>query len=754
MDRRLLIIATFCLVLELVLFMGGMGLLPYSPFSAKRGTIEQEKLGEIQTARRNVRRRGFDSNIWEDSAPKDFVYENDSLLTLSDSSAKLKLRGDLNLELQENTLVVLEASESDGDKQFRLRFSRGDMRSQSGLGRLQVHSGEWVISATQGSDISMRAVDSQRVEVEVHSGDVHVAHALHGQVRELSKDQRVTLFPEEAGEVVTPSRILTWSDSRPQKIYAHEFPVNAKFKWLGSAETLEVLAPGKGTESHKIKKTNKEIELRLHPGSHHLTLKSSTEISRTIALQVMRAPKIIHLTPLPRNRVKTNHAVLFAWLSEIKAASYRLELASDLAFKNIVHTATTKDARVETEIPVTGSLHWHVIAIDEDGFVIPAAYAYPLITHPDPLAPPKLRSPTSQESPDDARHEFLKGHWLVTVWRLFFPLAHGETQKHMPPVIFNWDTVPGAEFYIIEISTSADFSNPEVIAKTSTNIYAWGRFSKKVYYYRVAGGTKDGRVGYFSEPERVDLTNWPPPRVKRATTSAEIISIVTPLPEVTKTEPTVVEATPLPPIATAKIELKPRSRKIDGKIWWLSNYTSIEESGPETTKSSRAGATPIGIGLELSGERNHGWWRSQIEAAQYTWQPKSETTWPYQPDQETLIWHASLHLSSELTGWGYGVVVDQSPIMNRQGLEEVSLDENTSFGISINGDFKRGKQTHAHSLALTHSSELIRIAAKNNWRWYLSSLYFIGAQGDLSYGFGDDRTLTEFDLGLQIGRGW
>src|SRR5262245_10421567 len=107
-----------------------MGWIVLPGFTKVNSVKTQTYIGEVVTARQYVRRRAFDSNIWEDSGSSEPLYENDSILTLNGSSAKLRLHSDINLELHENTLVVLETVPTNPDQPFRLKFSRGDIRTQ------------------------------------------------------------------------------------------------------------------------------------------------------------------------------------------------------------------------------------------------------------------------------------------------------------------------------------------------------------------------------------------------------------------------------------------------------------------------------------------------------------------------------------------------------------------------------------------------------------------------------------------------
>lgn len=754
-------------MIEVAVFLGDTGFLPFSVWKGPRFASPQTMVGEIQVARRHVRRRGFESSIWEDSSTRDQVYENDAVLTLSDSSAKLKLKNNVNLELHENTLVVLEADEDVADKPFRLRFSRGDLRSQNGQKGIQLKSGDWSILAAEGTDLSLRAVDSQRVEVEVHGGAVQVTHSVHGQMRELAKDQRLTLFPEEASQVQTASTELAWADPRPLRVYGHQFPVSIWLQWQGEATHLEVMTPTKGIRKIPLEHKT-DLNLELPPGSHHLTLTNGDLISRTLFVQVVLAPKIIHLTPLPRDRVKTGDLLLFAWLSEFVARSYRLEIAADPNFKNIVHGVSTPGPRLETAIPVSGDLHWRVIAFDEDNAMVPAAYSYPLISHPDPLAPPELRAPTSLESEDGASVPGLIELWWQRVWDLIFPQAHGTETKNPrpPPVILNWGEVQGAEFYIIEISSTSDFTNPEVVAKVFTNNYAWVDFNKQVYYYRVAGGAKGKQVGYFSKPDRLDLTNWPPPSTQRSTNSApsparpKTIPPPEPSPSTPPPADFAPEASASPPMYRptssefARREDHHSPSNWEGKFWWRSLWNHHTETAPESVKAEFSGGTFLGFGVEALALTGSSWWRLSTTVESFEWKPKSKTELPFQSEQSTMPWFVTLHRAPSPTGWAYGLGVGQRSVVERSGLESIQLKTEFVVGPSLRVDYAHPTWSHWHAIHLLYGQELPLLLWANNLQWRFTEALFVGVEGHLSLGAGSDRTLSSVQLGVQLGVAW
>src|SRR3954463_4346557 len=67
-----------------------------------------QSLGEITETKREVRRRTQDSLVWEESKHSQKLFSHDSILTLDQSTASVKLIGDTQITLNENTLVTIE----------------------------------------------------------------------------------------------------------------------------------------------------------------------------------------------------------------------------------------------------------------------------------------------------------------------------------------------------------------------------------------------------------------------------------------------------------------------------------------------------------------------------------------------------------------------------------------------------------------------------------------------------------------------
>lgn len=758
MERRLFGLAVLTFFIELSLFLLDMGWIAIPGYGTQSLDNEQPAIGEVVAARQFVRRRGFDSNIWEDSLARERLFENDSILTLNGSSAKLKLRGDVNLELHENTLVVLEPIEEGSNEPFRLRFSRGDVRSRNGKTGLQLRSGEWTISAKPGTDLSVRAIDSHQVEVDVSAGGVDVVHRVSGQSAHIAPEQKLTLLPEEVGELVTASTQLSWLDPRPLRLYAHKFPIQVPLTWKGSADEMEITSPGRGHTRLPLPSDTDHTTVPLEVGSYHLTLRRKDQVSRAWPIEVLPAPKLVYLTPLPRDRVQTGQPLLYSWLSEVPLAGFRLEISRDREGLEVIHQASTSTAKTTTAIPISGGLHWKVVAFDEEGFIVPANHTYPIFSVPDPLAPPQLRAPSADDSAQiRSPPRRLPRGWAL--WSLLMSVAEGQSQpRKLPPVIFNWDKLPGADYYMIEISLSEDFQNPIIVAKSSTNFYAWSGFKKGIYFYRVAGGANSGRMGLFTPPTRVDLTIWPLPR---PLPKHGVVTYAPPTPPPQISSP---PETPQPqPIKTAESAKVAEPNQITGppapyeifpahtgRLWWRGVYRVEEFSGPDRVETSLSGPTATAGGLEFKSPTANLPLVLSADFAQFSWRPRSKTKLPFQEKFSTNEWNVMGLWSENFSRWHYGAVLTSRPTYQRQSLENISPTNQVGGGFVLRYKYRWLEGELIHQALLTLGSDFLDLRLSNRWSRPISNHLFWGAELNLGIGL---RTVTgqTFETGVLLG---
>lgn len=724
MDRKLIIIAILAFLIEATYLAFDLEWLHWPSSRLASENRNEHPLGEIEYVHSDVRRRGFESAFWEDSSSRDHLFANDSILTLKGSAAQLKLAGDVHLNLHENTLIVIEPLSESEDQTFRLHFEKGDLRSHTANRNVALKSGEWVITAQSGSDISLRSVEGQNLELEVQSGSAQVFNRQSSAQKTVSRRERLTMSQNEIVDFAKLAADLVWTDPRPQRIYAHRFPAEIPLRWQGEATALSILRPTAGIENVPLASSTIEKSILLTQGTHQLTLRNGKKISSSLTVEVLKAPEIIHLLPLPRDRVRMNEDVLFAWMSEPGFSRFEVRISSDPQFHSIVQSEMAERAQIQFKLNQSGDFHWQVIGFDEANFLIPADYSYPLFVQPDPFAPPVIRTPSANpEDPnDESRNDcplfpgFLAAVNCWKPWQSWIlPVANAASREVKsapnPPVIFNWEPVNGADHYVIEISSQKDFRSPEVIAKSSRHFYAWQSYNKQIYYYRVAAGSSDGRLGYFSEPQPIDLSVWPPKGVKiglkdrpapnpRPTEVPRQIEAPKPPSELPRTTPEIVSLTPAPAptsnssqekISGSQIPDEPASAS--WQIWWQPLYSVQSRSVHDGGRAQFRGFSLFSVGAALELKAPSTSPRIEFELQKLDWKPTPAESYPY---QSTISeWPARLNAdwsSTRLPRWRLSL--GQTYRLIREDFEAVSSQSRMWIGTGPIWQGPNGIQGH------------------------------------------------------------
>jgi hypothetical protein len=127
-DRKIVLWLIAALIAESLLLLWHLDIVS---LGGKRGRSGHVAAGVIASSENELRRRGVDSLVWEKTEVKEDVFFYDSLLTLSQSTAKLKLEHGTEVDLSENTLVTVEPLSEDARGEIRLRFSKGSLQARN-----------------------------------------------------------------------------------------------------------------------------------------------------------------------------------------------------------------------------------------------------------------------------------------------------------------------------------------------------------------------------------------------------------------------------------------------------------------------------------------------------------------------------------------------------------------------------------------------------------------------------------------------
>lgn len=777
MDRKLVTGAVLLLALQIFLLVADVNIYPGDQHALKQNAAHE--IGLIYSKKQNVKRKSMGSVVWEDSQNSDSLLEYDSILTLENSSAQIKLKDDIQIDLQENTLVVLEPPTNEQTDSLRIRFSRGDFSSQNPKQRLKIGRGDWSIDAKPGTGMSLKTLTGDQVEVEVSHGSIELQNKDNPATRE--SVQQGTRFTLSKNEILAPQKIseeLQFKNPTKENVYSHEFPVEHRIEWAGEAQILRLIGPDKTPKYIEIPEGENFFSLNLNEGTYYLSLQNENKISKEMVLKILKAPLIRYTSPLPRDRYIKGDTILFGWLAAEGVRDYTLELSNALGE---MEKYATQDHALTQSPKLGGQVYMRVYGEDEFGFKIPSYYSQILYLVDDPLAPPKLIKPETRRPANDTKAPaekkknsngaFLihKPTWFKTFFEVFIsPALAQETESpQKAQVVFSWYPVEGADFYNLEISSRADFQYPEVITKISKTTYTWSNFAEGKYYWRVAGGSNSGRMGLFSEAAAIDLTH-----VNDLTENQEIspgVIVISPTDSRTKEsrlknyeQKTQKPYTPNTPAISLFVgPPQPEEPKKNLYAPWAQlNLTHNFYSYDKQFSASLTGFSKASItaGLDFTSKDNNKF-QSVLRYDWVDWLAKDPQALPFQKKytiHEYSFTGLYLFTSNEFK---IGATLENVTLLDRIGLEELNVKSELLYGPALGYSAQVADNMKFNTVAaLLLGQSGAAINSNSDFNYFMEkkfSKYYLGADFNFKLFFGRE-SASGFYLktGLHIGRSW
>lgn len=699
-DRKWIGLIILLLVAEILWLFVDLQWIQVPYFSKKNQSSNTSEAGYIISSKKDLKRRGANSLIWEDTLAKDTLYYHDSVLTLSQSSAKLYLKDQTDLELSENTLVTLEEPEDKTKSEIRLRFSRGDLRARNPSFKTSVVGDDWVVNLDKGSDILLRK-DKGSYEFEVVSGTATI-QTKNGE-ESLTQDKILKLNDDHRIEKVEKSSELIWKEKKPVRIYTFEDEAQIPLEWQGEATGIVINKAGADEQSQTVN-DSKHSDVKLSHGSYKIRLRNESGLSEAKTVEVWKAPHIYLKKPLPRDRLTTHQPYEFIWTTEKGIKTYRVQFsskASSLKEESADQNFTTMKFDQEQD------LKWQVQGEDEEGFVIPSLYDNEIYLRDEPLQAPKLQVPDVKKEPAIQPGASFKSKWHLLFSGVF---TNAFAKEENYEINFAWEAVSGADQYNLEVSTTPDFRKPELIKTLSQTSYTWKKVKFKKYYWRVAAGNAKGRMGLFSEPmelqlDEIKIAEAP---VAQVSPPAQVVEEPPPPPQPSSLQPPVVDVAP--EIQTGwGFALAP-------------SFKSSKTSGENEANIELRGVVPFGLQLSYTSK----WvddvnYRFSLWTSNQTWKPSSETEFSGQEDlkvRETIV---TFDRGNQNEKNRLGLIVHENFIPKRLTIDSVKIESQVLFGVRTSRFFypRENWQNKLGISALT-SGKVHELMIDAQTKYYLS----------------------------------
>lgn len=717
-DRTIIAGLIVLLIVELGLLVMHLS---WGGFRPRTNDKEVIVAGVVEKNENELHRRSLNSLVWEKSNTKDSLYYHDSVLTLAQSTATLRLFKDTDVNLSENTLVTIEPPEQNRTGEIRLKFYRGGFRARNPLASTQVESESWSMQIKTGSDIDLRQVDDKNFELTVKQGHVDLNN---GTTTTAVTDEQVLRIEGTNVQKMEMREELKWLQPPPKRIYTHDQNINVVLKWQGG-EPKQIVRQTLSQPEQVVELEAGETKyaLSLPLGYHRLFLRADGATSAAMDIEVWTAPVLHLLSPLPRNRIKTETDTAFMWTWPPGVANFNFQLQGGrlnenyLAEKNALTTKFSEEDDVE----------WSVWAHDKEGYEIPPLYTYPLYIREQPLAAPKLKGPEVRKPANDKGASFW---WKM--WNIILPQARAEEDVEFQ-ALFSWEPVIGADHYVIEISETSDFRKPLVTEKVLKPEYTWNKVQLKSYFWRVAAGAKKGRLGFFSDPQEADLSK---PQIEGVKVKA-VAKKIEELPAVPVVKPIVA-----PPVKSEEPPRKPFfARKL---LDWKPSFSVIKGSAPQSVTVNLKGIHLTSFALQLEKNLGESVLETTLDYARFSFQPEPKNKFPF---QKNLSWsELQLAFMWRKTGGhiGFGAFVWQTTKFGRTDLEAINNTEVTMFGPSLQAMWKWNSIEYIGNYSGAFFGSSTGLSTEQKLRWQLNKWSFgiAGRYSTTTYTGGKTSTVT------------
>ncbi|MBN2771391.1 MAG: hypothetical protein JXR90_11910 [Spirochaetes bacterium] len=473
---------TICL---LILFFASF--LLYQDIRRTYAQGKTEKIGTITFKKRVAERKFTAQVIWDSVKNNSPVYNYDSIRTDLDSIATVNLNDGTEIELGENTLVILRMSDNKLDIEMQgnsLNVFRSLSEKNSGS-TVTVTSGKSSVNLEEGNML-LTGDKTGDLGIDIAEGKAELV--VNGKTLLLDKGSSARSEDGSGIRVVE----LVYSSSTPEN----------GVTYVTSSSTREIMLSWEGKDS-----PDKELIISQDPffndivqkpdiagknsfstslpsGTYYWKIRSSLGESRVSRFSIIKDKSSQQLWPPDNKDIRTvsdSSLVSFKWDGSEYTENYVVEIFSDKEKSDIILSMPCRGQAVATDKLKPGTYYWHVKSkygsrFDGD-IVSDKLYSFSLERSSGLSAPVTISRSDS----------------IDTISRL--ALRNGKEAIY-------WQTVRGADYYTVEISQDKNFSRIIKTEKAAFNRYKLSDdLENGKFFWRVKAHTAKDSSAYSESNE-------------------------------------------------------------------------------------------------------------------------------------------------------------------------------------------------------------------------------------------------------------
>lgn len=491
-DGLILLIASFTFVVSTVLFFA-------DSYWLDDGTKGLVAVGRFDLSRNDVRRRVDAGLTWNNVSTPDTVYEGDSIFTGDGSEATVVLDNGATIKIDPKSLVVIRTR---GNK-TEIDLQYGSLQGKVGGGIVLTQNG--VSQELSSSDAEVRIVKSENeknTKVQVMKGDLKIGD------KGVKADEVAELDAKEAKIKKAPITLLAPSSGATLWV-----PMGAavNFKWKTSGTEEGKFEVSKDTTfaspsfSGEIKGTSYELAEASRPAGAFYWRISPKGGEPSLPARLSVFPDVPPLPVLPtegqdywiENDADQTKSVFFTWEDKAGSTSYKVQIARDEKFTDIVYENVSKSQVDRAQLP-KGAYVWRVMGLNSERKNSPWSRLVAFYVKSGSKSPeiPKLATTRMQyEIPRNV---------LASLSEADLAAGRGVKPDGIKP--FTWENTPNAKSYEVEIAQDETFANSVRQDTSGSNSFAPSEVRPGTVYLRVRAKGEAGRLSKASEPARLDVT--------------------------------------------------------------------------------------------------------------------------------------------------------------------------------------------------------------------------------------------------------
>jgi hypothetical protein len=458
-------------------------LLFYTDITKKADAGESELIGTITFKRKVAHRKYASQVVWEEVEQNEKIYNYDSIRTADLSEAIIHLKDGTEIDLNENSMILLALSRDEID----LKFTQGSIYAKrdelkDNAKKLSINAlGTTVVVGK--SNVNLSRHEGTDLNLTVNSGNATIKA---GEAERLVKADQKVVVSKDKREVKVLTLNLRPTSPPPNGYFITTS--NSKtidFSWKpvrGQSDVnLEIASDNQFNNIITQKSVSRNATaLTLQRGIYYWRLRAinrerEVEYSEVRRLSIIRDMPAVLISP--QDGMKYTYwavppLIKFKWSESDIASSYVLIISKDQVMKNIIKRVQTPNNNIAIDVLEQGTYFWRVDTITglREASNLKSTVHKLTIDVKKEIEPPKLLYPPDN---NHISRKILENHHIT----------------------FTWEKNPEMDSFHLSIARDRDFKSILFTSESRVNFLQFKEILPiGEYHWRVTGKLKGGEM--------------------------------------------------------------------------------------------------------------------------------------------------------------------------------------------------------------------------------------------------------------------